>query len=332
MKRREAMRWMAAAAVLVAAGAVEPAVAQQKMVLKAADVHPLGYPTVEAIQRMGKKLEEATGGRLSIQMYGSMQLGGEKEMIEQAQVGALQIARVSVGALGPVVDDLNVINLPFLFRDTAHMHKVIDGEIGQELLDKVSNNPNVRLIGLCWMDAGARSMYDTKRPIRSIEDLKGLKVRVMGNPMFVDMMNALGGNGVAMGYDQVFSALQTGVVDGAENNPPSFVFDNHYQVAKYYTLTEHLIVPEILVLSRKTWDALSAEEREQVRKFAREAQLEERGLWTAYEKQAIDKAKAAGIEIIEIADKAPFQAAVKPVWDKYAPQFSDIIKRIQAVQ
>jgi TRAP-type C4-dicarboxylate transport system substrate-binding protein len=130
----------------------------------------------------------------------------------------------------------------------------------------------------------------------------------------------------------VFSALQTGVVDGAENNPPSFVFDNHYQVAKYYSLTEHLIVPEVLVLSRKTWDALSADEREMVRKFAREAQLEERGLWTAYEKQAIDKAKAAGIQIIEIADKAPFQAAVKPVWDKYGPRFADLIKRIQAVE
>jgi TRAP-type C4-dicarboxylate transport system substrate-binding protein len=157
-------------------------------------------------------------------------------------------------------------------------------------------------------------------------------VRVMGNPMFVDMMNALGGNGVAMGYDQVFSALQTGVVDGAENNPPSFVFDNHYQVAKYYTLTEHLIVPEILVLSRKTWDALTPEDRELVRKYSREAQAEERVLWAAYEKQAVDKAKAAGIEIIEIADKAPFQAAVKPVWDKYGPRFADLIKRIQAVE
>ena len=233
----------------------------------------------------------------------SMQLGGEKEAIEQAQVGALQIARVSVGALGPVIDDLNVFNLPFLFRNTAHMQKVIDGPIGQELLDKVTNNANAGLIGLCWMDAGARSVYDTKKPINSIADLKGLKVRVIGNPMFVDMMNALGGNGVAMGYDQVFSALQTGVVDGAENNPPSFVFDNHYQVAKYYTLTEHLIVPEILVFSRRTWDTLSKDDQALIRKLAREAQLEERVLWAAYEKQAIDKAKAAGIQVIEIADK-----------------------------
>jgi tripartite ATP-independent transporter DctP family solute receptor len=293
-------------------------------------VHPAGYPTVVAVEHFGDKLAKATNGRITVQMYASMQLGGEKEAIEQAQIGAIQLARVSVGTLGPVVSDLNVFNLPFLFRNTAHMQKVIDGAIGQELLDKVTGNANAGLVGLCWMDAGARSLYDTKKPIKSIADLKGLKVRVMGNPMFVDMMNALGGNGVAMGYDQVFSALQTGVVDGAENNPPSFVFDNHYQVAKYYTLTEHLIVPEILVLSRKTWDALGAEDRELVRKFAREAQAEERVLWAAYEKQAVDKAKAAGIEIIEIADKAPFQAAVKPVWDKYGPRFADLIKRIQA--
>jgi tripartite ATP-independent transporter DctP family solute receptor len=320
------------ALTLAAAAFATQAHAQQKLVLKASDVHPAGYPTVVAVEHFGDKLAKATNGRISVQMYASMQLGGEKEAIEQAQVGAIQLARVSVGALGPVVFDLNVFNLPFLFRNTAHMQKVIDGPIGQELLDKVTGNANAGLVGLCWMDAGARSVYDTKKPIKSIADLKGLKVRVMGNPMFVDMMNALGGNGVAMGYDQVFSALQTGVVDGAENNPPSFVFDNHYQVAKYYTLTEHLIVPEILVLSRRTWDALSAEDRELVRKLAREAQAEERGLWTAYEKQAVDKAKAAGIEIIEIADKAPFQAAVKPVWDKYGPRFADLIKRIQAVE
>jgi tripartite ATP-independent transporter DctP family solute receptor len=310
----------------------ESAVAQQKMVLKASDVHPDGYPTVAAIVSMGKKLEVATNGRISVQMYPSMQLGGEKEAIEQAQVGALQLARVSVGALGPVVDELNVFNMPYLFRSTAHMQKVIDGPIGQELLDKVTNNPKAGLVGLCWMDAGARSLYDTKKAIRNIDDLKGMKFRVMGNPMFVDMMNALGGNGVSMGYDQVFSALQTGVVDGAENNPPSFVFDNHYQVAKFYTLDEHLIVPEILVMSKKAWDALSPADQALVRKFGREAQFEERELWVKYEKAAMEKAKAAGITITEIADKKPFQDAVKPVWDKYGPKYADMIKRIQAVQ
>ena len=308
------------------------AFAQQKVVLKASDVHPAGYPTVVAVENMGKKLEAATNGRVSVQMFPSMQLGGEKEAIEQAQIGAIALARVSVGALGPVIDDLNVLNLPFLFRNTAHMQKVMDGPIGQELLDKVTNNPRAGLVAICWMDAGARSVYDTKRPIKSIADLKGLKVRVMGNPMFVDMMNALGGNGVAMGYDQVFSALQTGVVDGAENNPPSFVFDNHYQVAKYYTLTEHLIVPEILVMSRKTWDQLSKEDQALIMKFGREAQLEERALWTKYENDAMEKAKAAGIQITQINDKTPFQDAVKPVWDKYGPKYAELIKRIEAVE
>jgi tripartite ATP-independent transporter DctP family solute receptor len=327
--RRNALRLALAAGAVGLAGTL---FAQQKMVLKASDVHPDGYPTVAAIVSMGKKLDAATNGRLSVQMYPSMQLGGEKEAIEQAQVGALALARVSVGALGPVVDELNVFNLPYLFRNTAHMQKVIDGPIGQELLDKVTNNPKAGLVGLCWMDAGARSLYDTKKAIRNIDDLKGMKFRVMGNPMFVDMMNSLGGNGVAMGYDQVFSALQTGVVDGAENNPPSFVFDNHYQVAKFYTLDEHLIVPEILVMSKKTWDALSPADQALVKKVGREAQFEERALWVIYEKAALDKAKAAGITITEIADKKPFQDAVKPVWDKYGPKYADMVKRIQAVQ
>src|SRR3984893_9819515 len=164
--------------------------AQQKLVLKASDVHPAGYPTVVAVEHLGKKLEQATNGRLSVQMFASMTLGGEKEAIEQAQIGAIQFARVSVGALGPVIDDLNVVNLPFLFRNTAHMQKVIDGGIGQELLDKVTNHTKAGLVGLCWMDAGARSIYNTKKPINKLEDLKGLKIGVIGNPMFVDMMNA----------------------------------------------------------------------------------------------------------------------------------------------
>jgi tripartite ATP-independent transporter DctP family solute receptor len=319
----------AAALALISAG---PAVAQTKMVMKASDVHPAGYPTVVAVENIGKKLEKATNGRLSIQMYPSMQLGGEKEAIEQAQVGAIQFARVSVGALGPVIDELNVFNMPYLFRDTKHMQKVIDGPIGQELMDKVTNNPTAGLVAIAWMDAGARSLYDTKKPIKTIADLKGMKFRVMGNPMFVDMMNALGGNGVSMGYDQVFSALQTGVVDGAENNPPSFVFDNHYQVAKFYTVDEHLIVPEMVVFSKKTWDTMSKEDQALLIKFGKEAQAEERVLWAQYEKEAMDKARAAGITITEIADKKPFQDAVKPVWDKYGPKYADMIKRVQAVQ
>jgi len=307
--------------------------AQQKIVLKASDVHPAGYPTVAAVESMGKKLEQASNGRLSIAMYPSMQLGGEKEAIEQAQVGAIAFARVSVGALGPVVDDLNVFNLPYVFRNTAHMQQVIDGPIGQELLDKVTSSGK-GLVGLAWMDAGARNFYDTKKPIRNIADLKGQKIRVMGNPMFVEMANAMGANGVPMGYDQVFTSLQTGVIDGAENNPPSFVFDNHYQVAKYYTVDEHLIVPEMLIISKKTFDQLTPDEQASIKKFARDAQFEERKLWASYEQQAMDKAKSAGIQIIQIsdADKKAFQDAVKPVWDKYGPKYAEMVRRIQEVK
>jgi len=317
----------------VTALASGPAVAQQKTVFKASDVHPAGYPTVVAVERLGKKLDAATNGRYSVQMYPSMQLGGEKEAIEQAQIGAIAFARVSVGALGPVVDDLNVFNLPYVFRNTTHMQHVIDGPIGQELLDKVTNSGK-GLVGLCWMDAGARNFYNTKKPIKTLADLKGMKVRVMGNPMFVEMANSMGGNGVAMGYDQVFSALQTGVVDGAENNPPSFVFDNHYQVAKYYTIDEHLIVPEMLVFSKKAWDTMSKQDQALLMKFAREAQLEERQLWEVYEQQAMDKAKASGIQIVQVsdADKKAFQDAVKPVWDKYGPKYEATVKRIQEVK
>src|ERR1700724_4132089 len=175
MDRRRALPLAIAVLLLGLIGAGAKA-ADQKMVFKASDVHPEGYPTVQAVENMGKKLEAATGGRLSIQMYASMQLGGEKEAIEQAQVGALQLARVSVGALGPVINDLNVFNLPFLFRNTAHMQKVIDGPVGQELLGKVINNTKAGQVSICWIDRGARSLYDTKKPIRNIADLKGLNV------------------------------------------------------------------------------------------------------------------------------------------------------------
>ena len=334
MKRRDVLTTCAAAAVLaLALGAAGPAAAQQKQVLKAADVHPLGYPTVEAVVRMGKKLEQATNGRLSIQMYPAMQLGGEKEMIEQAQVGALQIARISVGPVGTIVDDLNVFNMPFVFRDTAHMRKVIDGEIGQEMARKVTENANTKLVFLAWMDAGSRNVYTTK-PIRKPDDLKGLKIRMMGNPIFVDTMNAMGGNGIAMGFNELFSALQTGVVDGAENNPPTLLAQNHYQTpaGKVFSMTEHLIIPEILVYSRRSWDALSKEDQVLVAKFGKETQLEQRALWDAYTTEAVGKLKAAGVTIVTDVDKKAFQASVDPVWKKYGGKYDALVKRIQAVQ
>src|SRR6201990_2651802 len=267
MKRRDFIKLSAGLGPAAAFPAMRSASAQTKAVFKASDVQPAGYPTVAAVESLGKKLEAATSGRLSVQMFPSMQLGGEKETIEQTQIGAIQLLRVSVGSMGPIVDDINVVNMPFLFKNTAHAEKMMDGPLGQELLDKITANANAGLVGLCWMNSGARSLYNTKRPIKSIEDIKGLKFRVIGNPIFIDMMNALGGNGVAMGSDQVFSALQTGVIDGAENNPPSYVFSNHYTAAKYFSLTEHLIIPEMLVFSKKAWTALSGDDQTLLKKF-----------------------------------------------------------------
>jgi tripartite ATP-independent transporter DctP family solute receptor len=315
-------------AALAAACAILPfaAHAQQKQVWKASDVHPTGYPTVEAVERMGKKLEKATNGRISIQMYPQMQLGGEKEMIEQAQVGALQIARISVGALGPVIDELNVFNMPFIFRDEQHMRKVIDGPIGTELLEKISTNPATRLIALGWMDAGTRNVYANK-PVTKPTDLKGMKVRMMGNPIFVETMNAMGGNGVAMGFNELYSAMQTGVVDGAENNEPTVLAQNHYQVAKIYSLTGHLIIPEMFVFSKRTWDTLSKDDQALLKKVSREAQLEQRKLWDDKTAKATEELKAKGVQFVS-ADKGAFFKATQPVRDKYGAKYSTLLKRI----
>ena len=327
MKRRNLIKAAASLPALGAAGAFTRAFAQTPVVWKASDVHPLGYPTVEAIERMGKKLTKETNGRISIQMFPSMQLGGEKEMIEQAQVGALQIARISVGAMGPVVDDLNVFNLPFIFRDEAHMRKVIDGPIGQELLERVSASPQSRLIVLGWMDAGTRNVYSNK-PVAKPTDLKGMKIRMMGNPIFVETMNAMGGNGVAMGFNELFSALQTGVVDGAENNPPTLLAQNHYTVSKVYSLTGHLIIPEIFVFSKRTWETMSKADQDLLRKVSREAQIEQRQLWDNYVGEAEAKLKAAGVQFVE-ADKPAFYKATQPVRDKYGSKYAALLKRIE---
>jgi tripartite ATP-independent transporter DctP family solute receptor len=326
MKRRDFVKLGGLFLIAGIASLPQLASAQEKMVWKASDVHPLGYPTVEAIVRMGKKLETATNGRISIQMYPSMQLGGEKEMIEQVQVGALQIARISVGAMGPVVDELNVFNMPFIFRDEQHMRKVIDGPIGQELLEKISSSPQSRLIALGWMDAGTRNVYSNK-PVTKPADLKGMKVRMMGNPIFVETMNAMGGNGVAMGFNELYSAMQTGVVDGAENNEPTVLAQNHYQVAKVYSLTGHLIIPEIFVFSKRTWETLKPNDQALVKKFAREAQLEQRQLWDEKTAKAIDELKAKGVQFV-VADKPAFYKATQPVREKYGAKYAALLKRI----
>jgi tripartite ATP-independent transporter DctP family solute receptor len=315
-------------AAAVACGAALTAHAQT--VLKATDTHPAGYPTVVAVENMGKKLEAATGGRIKMQMFPGAVLGQEKETVEQTQLGAIHINRISLGVLGPVVPEVNVFNMPFVFRDVPHMRKVIDGPIGDELLAKITNSP-AKLVGLAWMDGGARNLY-TKKPVRKPADLAGQKVRMMGNPLFVDTMNAMGGNGISMAYGEVFSALQTGVIDGAENNPPSYVTANHINTpAKYYSLTNHLIIPEIVVMSKIAWDKLSKDDQALVKKFAREAQMEQRALWDKSVEENLAKMKAANVEIITV-DQKPFYDATAPVRAKYGAQFSDLMKRIGEVK
>lgn len=298
-------------------------------VFKAADVHSDGYPTVVAMQNFGKKLEAATKGRLSIRMFPGATLGNEKEMIEQAQVGAIQIVRISVGAVGPVVPDVNAFNMPFIFRDEDHMRKVIDGPIGEEILAKVTASP-AKLVGLGWMDAGTRNLY-TKKPVRTSADLKGLKIRMMGNPLFVDTMNAMGGNGISMGFGELFSALQTGVVDGAENNEPTYVTQNHHTLAKFYNLTGHLIIPEIFCFSKVSWDKLSREDQALIRKLSREAQLEQRKLWDEKVAAARAQMKKDGVVIVE-ADKKVFYDLTSPVRSKYGADFKEAMARIEAVK
>ena len=210
------------------------------------------------------------------------------------------------------------------------MRAVIDGPIGQEILDKITASP-ARMVALGWMDGGSRSLY-TKKPVHTPADLKGMKVRMMGNPLFVDTMNAMGGNGIAMGYGEVFSALQTGVLDGAENNPPSMFTSNHFSAgAKYYSQTNHLIIPEIFVMSKVTWDKMTPDEQGLLKKFGREAQFEQRALWDKSVAEYTAKLKAAGVEFIPV-DQKVFYAATAPVRAKYGAPYADLIKRIEATK
>ncbi len=296
--------------------------------IKSSDVHPMGYPTTDAIQYMSELLNTWTSGRINIQIFHSMQLGGEKEALEQVQLGALEMTRVSVGVVGPIVEEFNAFNLPYFFRSTDHMHKVVDGEIGTDLLNRLEAGG---LIGLGYMDAGSRSFYNNVRPIKSLEDVAGLKLRVMQNPIFVEMVSALGGNGLPIAFNELYTAMQTGVVDGAENNPPSYESGKHYEVAGFYTLTEHLMVPEIFVFSKKIWDTLDPLDQQLIRKAAALAVERERELWAAREQASLDVLREQGIEVITDIDKTPFIEATEPVRAEFGSQFADLIAKASAV-
>lgn len=314
-------------AVAVAMG-MTAATSASALEIKSSDVHPMGYPTTDAIAYMGELLSDWTNGRITVNIFHSMQLGGEKEALEQVQLGALEMTRVSVGVVGPIVNEFNAFNLPYFFRSRQHMFNVVDGEIGTDLLMKLEEGG---LVGLGYMDAGSRSFYNKERPVKTIEDLAGLKLRVMQNDIFVEMVNALGGNGLPIAFNELIPAMQTGVVDGAENNPPSYESGKHYEIAGYYSLTEHLMVPEIFVFSKKVWDTLPDVDKQLIRNAAVLAANKERELWAAREQASLDVLKEQGVEIITDVDKGPFIEATASVREKFGSEYADLIERAAAV-
>ena len=254
--------------------------------------------------------------------------GDEKVVIEQVKIGAIAIARVSSGALGSFNPQLNVFALPFLFDSKDHMWAFLNGAAGQKMLADLAPSG---FVGLCWYDGGARSFY-ANYPLNTIDDLKGKKFRVMPNASLVKMVEAMGASAVPMGAGQVFSAIQTGVIDGAENNAPSLISFNHYQVAKYYMLDEHLRLPEVLFMSKIVWDKLSKDQQAAIRKAAVETVDFQRKKWDAYEIEALNKIKAEGEIVVEIKDKTPFKNAVKQLLAEESPKYAETLKAIEAAK
>ncbi|MBP2550492.1 tripartite ATP-independent transporter DctP family solute receptor [Neorhizobium galegae] len=301
----------------------------QEISLRSADIHPDGYPTVEAVKFMGQLISERTNGRIKVQVMPSAVLGSEKDTIEQTRFGVIDLNRVNAAPFNNLVKETVVLGMPFLFRSTEHMHKTVDGPIGDEILAAFEQHG---LIGLTYYDSGARSFYTTKKPIGKLADLKGMKIRVQQSDLWIAMMQAFGANPTPMPMGEVYSSLETGVVDGAENNWPSYESARHFEVAKNYTLTEHSLNPEILVMSKISWDKLKPEDQKIVRQAAKESTVKMRELWTAREKTSEEKVRAAGVNVIKV-DKSEFSAAMKPVYDKFVTdeKLKGLLERIQAV-
>jgi tripartite ATP-independent transporter DctP family solute receptor len=297
-------------------------------VLKLAEIHPQGYPTELADEQFAKLVNQYTNGKYKIDIFPGGQISGdEKVVIEQVKINAVTIARVSSGALGAFNAQLNVFSLPFLFDSSDHMWNFLLSPYGMKMLDDLAPSG---FVGLCWYDGGARSFY-ANYPLNSIADLKGKKFRVMGNPLLVKMVEAMGASAVPMAAGQVFSAVQTGVIDGAENNAPSLVSFNHYQVAKFYMLDEHLRLPEVLFMNKGAWDKLSKDDQTAFRKAAAETVAFQRKAWDAYVIEATAKIKAEGETIVTV-DKTPFKNAVKDLVAAETPNYAETIKAIDAAR
>jgi len=294
---------------------------------RSAEVHPPDYPTTMAVIQMGKQLTGETKGRLTVKVYPNGALGSEKDNIEQLRLGALDMMRINVAPLNGVVPETIVTGLPFVFRSTEHMRKVLDGPVGDDILASMESQG---LVGLAFYDSGARSFY-SKKPIRSVADLKGLKIRVIQSDLFVAMVEALGANPTPMPYGEVYTALKTGIVDAAENNWPSYESSRHFEAAKFYTLDEHSLAPEVLVFSKVVWDKLSKEDQAAIRKAAKDSVPYMRKLWDEREVKSRKAVEAAGTQVITVANKQEFIDAMKPVYAKFAntPRLANLVKRIQ---
>ncbi|MDN5003093.1 TRAP transporter substrate-binding protein [Bradyrhizobium sp. GCM10027634] len=298
---------------------------------RAADTQTEDYPTVQALRYMGALIAERTKGRHEIKVFHSRQLGEEKETIEQTRAGAIDLNRTNVALIGNFVPAMNVLAMPFLFRSIEHMQKVLDGPIGKEILN--SFEP-YGFVGLAFYDSGARSIYNAVRPVKSLADLKGLRIRVQQSELMSQMIRALGAEPVELPYGQVLTGLATHLIDGAENNWPSFVTTDHYKYAGYYTLTEHTMSPEVLVISLKAWRSLSAEDQAIFKEAAQRSSRFMREKWRDLEEQSQRKAEAAGITVTRDIDRKPFEDAMAPIYAKAAqdPAASALIERIRKVE
>ena len=324
---RNTLRHLAlVAGTVVAASVFFPTVHARDF--RSADVHPGDYPTVAAVKYMGKLVGEQTKGRLGIRVYPAGSLGTEKDNIEQLKLGALEMMRINVGVLNSVVPETIPTVLPFVFRSTEHMRKVLDGAVGDDILAAMESQG---LVGLAFYDSGSRSFYTAKKPIKSLADMKGLKIRVQQSDLFVAMIEALGANPTPMPFGEVYTALKTGIVDAAENNWPSYESSRHFEAAKYYNLSEHSLAPEMLVFSKKIWDTLSREDQTLIRKAAKDSVPYMRNLWDEREIRSRKFVEAAGTQVITLANKKEFIDAMTPVYAKFAntPKLKDLVKRIQ---
>ena len=302
-----------------------------KIVLRYAENQVKDYPTTQAAQKFADLVKEKTNGRITVEVYDSGQLGDEKSVIEQIQFGGIDMSRVSLTPLSEFSRNLMALQLPYLYRDADHMWKVLDGDIGKDLLKSTEDSG---IVGLSWYDAGARNFYDTQHEIKGVADMKGLKIRVQESSMMMDMVKALGANPTPMAYGEVYSALQTNVIDGAENNWPSYESTSHYEVAKYYVVDEHSRIPEMQIISKQTMDKLSPEDQKIIRECAAESAKYERQLWAEREKASEEKVKAGGAIITRLSDeaRAEFVKAVQPLYEQYGAEYKDLIQKIRDVK